>query len=114
VRVKLCQSIRERQSDLAVAGGGCRSYLIGCEKTCAALLDTRTQSAAFAARSVGTTRQPGMATATLRQMGFRDAVALDGGVKVWREAGYPVTSGKELSAALAPRAYSPDHAKEAD
>ena len=36
-----------------------------------------------------------LATATLRQMGFRGAVALDGGMKAWREAGYPVTSGKE-------------------
>jgi rhodanese-related sulfurtransferase len=36
-----------------------------------------------------------LATATLRQMGFRGAVALDGGMKAWREAGYPLTSGKE-------------------
>jgi glyoxylase-like metal-dependent hydrolase (beta-lactamase superfamily II)/rhodanese-related sulfurtransferase len=36
-----------------------------------------------------------LATATLRQMGFLSAVALDGGMKAWREAGYPVTSGKE-------------------
>ncbi len=34
-----------------------------------------------------------LATATLRQMGFRGAVALDGGMKAWREAGYPVTAG---------------------
>jgi glyoxylase-like metal-dependent hydrolase (beta-lactamase superfamily II)/rhodanese-related sulfurtransferase len=33
-----------------------------------------------------------LATATLRQMGFRGAVALDGGMKAWREAGYAVTS----------------------
>jgi glyoxylase-like metal-dependent hydrolase (beta-lactamase superfamily II)/rhodanese-related sulfurtransferase len=32
-----------------------------------------------------------LATATLRQMGFHGAVALDGGMKAWREAGYPVT-----------------------
>ena len=44
-----------------------------------------------------------LATATLRQMGFRGAVALDGGMKAWREAGYPVTSGKESRAALTPR-----------
>jgi rhodanese-related sulfurtransferase len=31
-----------------------------------------------------------LATATLRQMGFQGAVALDGGMKAWREAGYPV------------------------
>jgi glyoxylase-like metal-dependent hydrolase (beta-lactamase superfamily II)/rhodanese-related sulfurtransferase len=36
-----------------------------------------------------------LATATLRQMGFRGAVALDGGMKAWREAGYAVKSGKE-------------------
>jgi rhodanese-related sulfurtransferase len=36
-----------------------------------------------------------LATATLRQMGFRGAVALDGGMKAWREAGYPVKPGKE-------------------
>jgi glyoxylase-like metal-dependent hydrolase (beta-lactamase superfamily II)/rhodanese-related sulfurtransferase len=33
-----------------------------------------------------------LATATLRQMGFQGAVALDGGMKAWREAGYPVES----------------------
>jgi glyoxylase-like metal-dependent hydrolase (beta-lactamase superfamily II)/rhodanese-related sulfurtransferase len=36
-----------------------------------------------------------LATATLRQMGFQGAVALDGGMKAWREAGYAVTAGKE-------------------
>lgn len=36
-----------------------------------------------------------LATATLRQMGFCNAVALDGGMKAWRESGYPVKSGKE-------------------
>jgi glyoxylase-like metal-dependent hydrolase (beta-lactamase superfamily II)/rhodanese-related sulfurtransferase len=36
-----------------------------------------------------------LATATLRQMGFRGAVALDGGMKAWRDAGYPVKAGKE-------------------
>lgn len=36
-----------------------------------------------------------LATATLRQMGFRGAVALDGGMKAWREAGYAVKAGKE-------------------
>jgi rhodanese-related sulfurtransferase len=28
-------------------------------------------------------------------MGFRCAVALDGGMKAWREAGYAVKAGKE-------------------
>jgi glyoxylase-like metal-dependent hydrolase (beta-lactamase superfamily II)/rhodanese-related sulfurtransferase len=36
-----------------------------------------------------------LATATLRQMGFQGAVALDGGMKAWREAGYAVKCGKE-------------------
>ena len=36
-----------------------------------------------------------LAVATLRAMGFQRAVALDGGMKAWRTAGYPVTSGKE-------------------
>ena len=31
-----------------------------------------------------------LAAATLRELGFRRAVALDGGMKAWREAGYPV------------------------
>ena len=35
-----------------------------------------------------------LAAATLRSMGFQRAVALDGGMKAWREAGYPMeTSG---------------------
>lgn len=34
-----------------------------------------------------------LAAATLRQMGFQRAVALDGGMKAWREAGYPVEAG---------------------
>ena len=36
-----------------------------------------------------------LATATLRQMGFQSAVALDGGMQAWREAGYAVRTGKE-------------------
>ena len=36
-----------------------------------------------------------LATATLREMGFQRAVALDGGLKAWREAGYPIKAGKE-------------------
>ncbi len=34
-----------------------------------------------------------LAAATLRALGFQRAVALDGGMKAWREAGYPVRSG---------------------
>ena len=36
-----------------------------------------------------------LATATLREMGFQRAVALDGGMKSWREAGYPLKAGLE-------------------
>jgi rhodanese-related sulfurtransferase len=31
-----------------------------------------------------------LAAATLRQLGFMRAVALDGGIKAWREAGFPL------------------------
>jgi glyoxylase-like metal-dependent hydrolase (beta-lactamase superfamily II) len=34
-----------------------------------------------------------LAAATLRALGFQRAVALDGGMKAWREAGYPVSPG---------------------
>jgi glyoxylase-like metal-dependent hydrolase (beta-lactamase superfamily II)/rhodanese-related sulfurtransferase len=34
-----------------------------------------------------------LAAATLRQLGFQRAVALDGGMKAWREAGYAVEAG---------------------
>jgi rhodanese-related sulfurtransferase len=33
-----------------------------------------------------------LAAATLRQLGFQRAIALDGGMKAWREAGYPMVS----------------------
>jgi glyoxylase-like metal-dependent hydrolase (beta-lactamase superfamily II)/rhodanese-related sulfurtransferase len=36
-----------------------------------------------------------LAAATLRGMGFTRAVALDGGMKAWREASYPLKPGKE-------------------
>jgi len=35
------------------------------------------------------------ATSTLRTMGYRRAVALDGGMQGWREAGFPIKAGKE-------------------
>jgi len=34
-----------------------------------------------------------LAAATLREMGFQHAVALDGGMRAWREAGFPLRSG---------------------
>ena len=33
-----------------------------------------------------------LAAATLRQLGFQRAIALDGGMKAWREAGHPMVS----------------------
>jgi len=36
-----------------------------------------------------------LAAATLHQMGFQRAIALDGGMKAWREAGYPLHAGAE-------------------
>jgi glyoxylase-like metal-dependent hydrolase (beta-lactamase superfamily II)/rhodanese-related sulfurtransferase len=36
-----------------------------------------------------------LAAATLRQLGFRRAVALDGGMKSWREGGYPLDQGED-------------------
>jgi glyoxylase-like metal-dependent hydrolase (beta-lactamase superfamily II)/rhodanese-related sulfurtransferase len=36
-----------------------------------------------------------LAAATLRELGYRRAVALDGGMQAWREAGYPVKTGSE-------------------
>jgi glyoxylase-like metal-dependent hydrolase (beta-lactamase superfamily II) len=36
-----------------------------------------------------------LAAATLRAMGYQRAVALDGGMVAWREAGFPVRSGRE-------------------
>jgi rhodanese-related sulfurtransferase len=36
-----------------------------------------------------------LAAATLREMGYQRAVALDGGMKAWREAGFPVKAGTE-------------------
>lgn len=34
-----------------------------------------------------------IAAATLRDMGFAGAIALDGGIKAWREAGHPLEKG---------------------
>lgn len=40
-----------------------------------------------------------LAAATLRELGFRGATALDGGMTAWREAGYPLEEGAPVSAA---------------
>jgi glyoxylase-like metal-dependent hydrolase (beta-lactamase superfamily II) len=34
-----------------------------------------------------------LAAATLREMGYQRAIGLDGGMKTWRDAGYPVSTG---------------------
>ncbi|HEY1392024.1 MAG TPA: rhodanese-like domain-containing protein [Methylibium sp.] len=34
-----------------------------------------------------------LAAATLHSLGFQRAIALDGGLQAWREAGYPLKSG---------------------
>ena len=36
-----------------------------------------------------------LAAATLRELGFLRVVALDGGMKAWREAGFPLVRGRE-------------------
>jgi glyoxylase-like metal-dependent hydrolase (beta-lactamase superfamily II)/rhodanese-related sulfurtransferase len=36
-----------------------------------------------------------LATATLREMGYQRAAALDGGIQAWREAGHPLRAGTE-------------------
>jgi len=36
-----------------------------------------------------------LAAATLREMGYQRAVALDGGMAAWRDAGYPVRTGSD-------------------
>ena len=36
-----------------------------------------------------------LAAATLRELGFRRAVALDGGMKSWRDEGYPMEEGED-------------------
>lgn len=36
-----------------------------------------------------------LAAATLREMGYQRAVALDGGMMAWREAGFPTKAGRE-------------------
>ena len=42
-----------------------------------------------------------LAAATLRQLGYLRVVALDGGMKAWREAGYPLVTGKDPSGGAA-------------
>ena len=40
-----------------------------------------------------------LAASTLREMGFLHTVALDGGMKAWREAGYPLATGPAMTRA---------------
>ncbi len=37
------------------------------------------------------------AVATLRQMGYLRTAALDGGLRAWREAGFPMATGTGIS-----------------
>ena len=41
---------------------------------------------------MGSERISILAAAALRELGYTKATALDGGIKAWREAGYPVTT----------------------
>lgn len=34
-----------------------------------------------------------LAADNLRKMGYTDAISMDGGIRVWREKGYPTTRG---------------------
>jgi len=44
-----------------------------------------------------------LATATLREIGYQRAVALDGGMRAWREAGYPIADSAEGNPAATDR-----------
>lgn len=35
-----------------------------------------------------------LAADSLRQMGYTDAISMDGGIKAWRAAGYPIEKGR--------------------
>ncbi len=72
-----------------VATGGCQSYLVGCPDT------TRPDPTLRVLTICEYGRISTLAAATLQQMGFQRAIALDGGMKGWREACYPLTTGAE-------------------
>jgi rhodanese-related sulfurtransferase len=82
-----------------VATGGSRSYLMGCGPTCAAALVSfmSLEELPDPTLRILTLREFGrvstLAAATLRQIGFQRAIALDGGMKAWRAAGYPLLAG---------------------
>jgi rhodanese-related sulfurtransferase len=38
-----------------------------------------------------------LAAATLREVGYQRAVALDGGMRAWREAGFPVEGSASVA-----------------
>jgi rhodanese-related sulfurtransferase len=44
-----------------------------------------------------------LATATLREIGYQRAVALDGGMRAWREAGYPIADSADGKPAASDR-----------
>lgn len=67
-----------------IVTGGCLSYLMGCEERRAAILiDPHLNQI---------DRYLGLAAATLRELGYTKAAALDGGIKAWRESGLPMTA----------------------
>jgi rhodanese-related sulfurtransferase len=77
---------------------GCQSYLIDTHTHADHFPATQQQSMqsveqAVVQRFFG--RISTLATATLRTMGYLRAVALDGGMRAWRDAGYPVKAGPE-------------------
>ena len=43
-----------------------------------------------------------LAAATLRDLGYTRAVALDGGMQAWREAGYPIETDASAPVAIGP------------
>jgi hypothetical protein len=65
-----------------VASGGGRSYVIGCEGTCA--VDTHTHADHFSGDPAA--RAPARCAGGHASLGI-PGVALDGGMKAWREAG---------------------------
>jgi len=78
-----------------VTTGGCRSYVVGCVQLELRVNEELTDPTRRILVYCEFGRVSTLATATLRQMGFQGAVALDGGMKAWREAGYTVKAGKE-------------------
>ena len=85
--------VRERDAYDAVtfrARACCRGVSSSCASTRNCPIPTRRILACCELGHIST-----LAAATLREIGFLRAVALDGGMKAWRETGYPVKTGSE-------------------